>query len=1663
MAPSRLLIGPVSPDWAAQFLPAADDSCRWFPPTAPNWAAVAATFPAGWSPDALLVRPGYASVPAWVTAAPVPVVALAHDPNLLWHYYRHSLPAYDLVLTDAQAAERFRRAGLGTAYPANLYGLDHAGLAEVDAPDGPRDIDVLFVGNLNPAVHGDRLGWLGRVARLGDRFRVVIRTGVFGDEYRALVRRAKVVFNRSIRGECNQRVLEAAAGGAVLFQEADNREVPVYLSPDLEYVRYTAADLEAVLIDWLGWDADRRAVATRARARVRGHGWLALVRSGLAAVDWSDVAARAGRRATAPARQSLAARVWQRASRAVGPDADPDLRADVRAASDDHALAVVDPSAAVEALTRSTGTGNRVSGIGLGTALVAAGRRDDAIVALRGVLSALDADPVLTAAERDACPYPPGFDYLRVGWDRAGWDHPDAPDVEGRAKHALLRCRAESLLAELTGDLEGYQRATTAGPDLPTVRAAFGCALARAGQPAAAVDHLTAAVDGNPFDRPARAALVAALTAADDPAVAARVSAIGDLVSRVTAPPAAPPPAPSPPTTATPTPRVVNLSPDEFAKRFGTPDTAAALSGFTPPADTRAVLTLVAHVRPLRVLEIGTAAGHMTANLTAWTPPDAVIFSLGVVSDGPPPGGAKDGQAPEIPPRAAFARHADHFRTGHKARLIVADSRTFEFDRLAPLDLVFVDGGHDFPTARSDSLEAYNALRPGGCLIWHDWGSRTAWVKVREAVASLGFPEPVYHPAGTEVAFLFKGEGIGAATRADRARVAVAWEGEFEPVHSLAVANRAVCGELIARGHAVAVRPTPPSGPVGSRVTLPADLAERVGLDVAARVTVRHRWPPDFTPPTDGAFVMFQPWEYGRLPRSWVRDIIDRVDEVWVPSRVVERAFVASGVPADRVAVVPYGVDPDRFRPGVDPLPLTTTKGVKLLFVGGTLRRKGFDTLLAAYRRAFAAADDVCLVIKEFGAGAFYRGQTAEAAVAAHRADPAAPAVEYLAGDLAEADVPRLYAACDALVLPYRREGFGLPVLEAMAAGLPVVVTAGGPTDEFVPPAAGWHVPARVAYLPTDAIGSEPTVGTPWWLEPDVDALVAVLRAVAGDAAERQRRGAAGRRAALGWTWARTAAAVEDRVRALRGRAPVRFRRPAETGPPMPGAASSPPSTPALPAATPNHASGPSLPATATVRPRVSLTMIVKDEEHNLPACLGPVRDLVDEVVVVDTGSTDRTRAVAAEFGARVFSFPWVDHFAAARNEALARATGEFAFWLDADDRVDPENGRKLAALFAGLRAENVGYVMTCLCVPDGPGGTATAVDHVRLFRTDPRHRWRYRVHEQILPALRATGAAVRWADVVVRHVGYVDPALRRRKLARDLRLLERERDESPADPFTLFNLGAVYHELGDTPASVAALEASLAGSCPGDSIVRKLYALLAQSHRRAGDPAKALAACAAGRIHYPDDAELLFVESGLRKAGGDVKGTEELLLRLLGGREPDHFGSVDTGLRGHKARHNLACLYLETGRPAAAAAEWRAALADAPGFAPAHLGLGELAARNRDWAGVARAVVDLQALGPAGAASAVVLDGQALIARGEFATAREILTAASARFPDSVPVRAALSVALLQGGADPTEAEAAVRAVLALDPDNAQAKHNLAALYRNTGRRVDEKPPVRA
>ena len=323
--------------------------------------------------------------------------------------------------------------------------------------------------------------------------------------------------------------------------------------------------------------------------------------------------------------------------------------------------------------------------------------------------------------------------------------------------------------------------------------------------------------------------------------------------------------------------------------------------------------------------------------------------------------------------------------------------------------------------------------------------------------------------------------------RPDRRLYSIFWEGSQLGLHSFAQVNRELCSRLIARGHELNVvsseNPSALSADFPGREALVARFHRAVRGPVVAHV--RHTWPPNFTPPQAGHWVLMQPWEFGSLPKRWVGPESHGIDEFWAYSRFVRDCYIKSGVSADRVHVVPLGVDTSRFHSRAEPLPVQTTKAFKFLFVGGAIHRKGIDILLNAFVRAFTADDPVCLVIKDVGSAGFYRRSNVRDQIKHVKSRSGAPEIVYIDRELSLREVAGLYTACNCLVHPYRGEGFGLPIAEAMASGLPVIVTGYGAALDFCTPENAFLLPARSC---VDFETSESTISRRWttrgWLKP---------------------------------------------------------------------------------------------------------------------------------------------------------------------------------------------------------------------------------------------------------------------------------------------------------------------------------------------------------------------------------------------------------------------------------------------------------------------------------------------------------------------------------------------------------------------------------------------------
>jgi len=356
--------------------------------------------------------------------------------------------------------------------------------------------------------------------------------------------------------------------------------------------------------------------------------------------------------------------------------------------------------------------------------------------------------------------------------------------------------------------------------------------------------------------------------------------------------------------------------------------------------------------------------------------------------------------------------------------------------------------------------------------------------------------------------------------------------------------------------------------------------------------------------------------------------------------------------------------------------------------------------------------------------------------------------------------------------------------------------------------------------------------------------------------------------------------------------------------------------------------------------------MIVKNEAKNLPRCFESVRGVVDEMVIVDTGSTDDTVAVAERHGGRVFRFAWGNDFAAARNEAISHARGQWILALDADEALAPEARRTLRALLVDRRYQ--AYLINIRSPLKGTRSQTAVINAwPRLFRNRPEIRYEGRVHEQISPSIARLGGTVAATALVIDHLGYhQDFTDQMEKQVRNLALLEQALAEHPDDAMMMFHYGEALN-LGDrVPEAVDAFRRAIANPRMPKPNVAVAYRGLASGLLRLKEYDAALQAArsaSAADGGYPPPH--LLAALALSRIGRHAEAVEELdayvelsgQTRLTAKRVLEHeadFGFA-LALKGD-------CL-LTLGRKTDAEAAFREAVRRQPEAPEGHLGLGRI------------------------------------------------------------------------------------------------------------------------
>jgi len=335
-----------------------------------------------------------------------------------------------------------------------------------------------------------------------------------------------------------------------------------------------------------------------------------------------------------------------------------------------------------------------------------------------------------------------------------------------------------------------------------------------------------------------------------------------------------------------------------------------------------------------------------------------------------------------------------------------------------------------------------------------------------------------------------------------------------------------------------------------------------------------------------------------------------------------------------------------------------------------------------------------------------------------------------------------------------------------------------------------------------------------------------------------------------------------------------------------------------------------SLPA----HPKLSLAMIAKNEARCLARCLQSVRGVADEIIVTDTGSTDDTVKIATEFGAQVAHFKWINDFAAARNHALAQATGDWILVLDADEHASEKLAREIRAFIQG--PQQIGRLKI---VSDFRHNGQTQRSSTFVSRLFPRGaKFEGRIHEQIVsPLPRFILHGELW------HDGYLET----QKSARNVQMLQAEIAREPQNAYLHYQLALEYTALGQPQNAFASLQKARDLMQPTDPfapnvVVDFLYTAMELQQFAAG--LKVLRATESQLADFPDFHHVCglfymkYVASNPAKNIGDLPKIEQSFKRSLALGETEKYKSVH-GSGSFLASYNLGVFYHVFGEPARA------------------------------------------------------------------------------------------------------------------------------------------------
>lgn len=330
----------------------------------------------------------------------------------------------------------------------------------------------------------------------------------------------------------------------------------------------------------------------------------------------------------------------------------------------------------------------------------------------------------------------------------------------------------------------------------------------------------------------------------------------------------------------------------------------------------------------------------------------------------------------------------------------------------------------------------------------------------------------------------------------------------------------------------------------------------------------------------------------------------------------------------------------------------------------------------------------------------------------------------------------------------------------------------------------------------------------------------------------------------------------------------------------------------------------------------LSLCMIVKNEENDLPRCLDSVKDIVDEMIIVDTGSTDSTLDVIKSYDVKPYFFEWNDNFSDARNYSLDKATGDWILLMDADDELESEDKQSVLDLIKDSDAD--AYFFETICyVGENKGVNELKNLNVRLIRNNKDYRFTGAIHEQIASNIDKIkeNAKILTSPIRVYHYGYMDKNIEEKnKRERNIKILKKELESDPKNTFLIFSMGNEYYALNDYNKALEYYKESYEKFNPNIGFSSTLVIRISMSYEQLGLYKKALNMIEEGLRYYPKYTDLVYLKGCILNKLGRYTLAINCFYKCIVMGKPPAFQSFIVGVEDYKSYYALSEIYFELG-----------------------------------------------------------------------------------------------------------------------------------------------------